>query len=953
MTNYQRPTSEQLDEAVRRLLTPQLRRAFFEGLKNPLWLEPLAEKAFFDNPPEPEKTDDGLIRDVYWPEADYLIHVAPQEPKAAIDVLSRLSASNNSWVRRAAFTIGATVPADEAARLKALLKAWLPTGWGWRSDPREMVDFTLNLLNGGQVKTGKWVANVLFRPGVAGDGQNPEMFLEDYWYEAGLPRVVEALGDDGLYVVLPWLIAYERESGRVTETSDFTALSRDSIRARSGHSIHGSVEQALIDAVRDLAVRAMLVDPAKARTSLLAFRTDLTQKLALFATAAALDSAELTEDQISNLVAVATELLFDDASRDDSCRIEFGELARAVAGVARSALEPLAGFLAKGPLMGVDELRSRLRRDPDETPEGLEEHVETYLSAWRHRWLAAIGANALPADLRPVLADLDASFGVIENPLIPPVTSMSWSGPNSPISVDEMAAMSPAELLGHLESWRYSGDGWGPEPSHEGQGRDLTRLLTTTPLALAGMGDLVARIRPTYLRAILQGWEAALKADLALDWGQSSDVITGVLGHPDQSDFPIEGREFDDDRDFRWAKGAAVSFLVQLVRKRESDLVPSDALGRFAELLISDAADETAWTEYDADRESGMDPLTMSLNWQWPVRLRGLIYLAGRGAAVPWTQAALSALEVELARTDRHGAGRAVLGEGLGRLLVGVPVWLDAHIEELVGSDQGISSAQQIVLSTAIATHYYHRNMYDLLSRSMIAAVNVGGSLATGWRSESRPLQRIGEWAIDALIYGHKTFDDALVHAFFTRASAAVRGESMGRIAWSFFHAETIEDAIRDRFADLWDERIRHVEDHPDDSEELTGFYWLAKSNKFSTAWWLPRLKEVIELEPSIASARFIIGKELAQASGADPKNALAVLQQLLDGRDEQGRVSYDLTRNAVPVVIANAVRSGDDALRSKAEEYMNKLGAEGYLTLKSEVNAVLEGSVTANDVED
>ena len=73
MTEYRPPTEEQIREAVRRILTPQLRRAFFEGLKNPLWVEPLAKEGAFSAPPEPESTDDGLVRDIYWPEIDYLI----------------------------------------------------------------------------------------------------------------------------------------------------------------------------------------------------------------------------------------------------------------------------------------------------------------------------------------------------------------------------------------------------------------------------------------------------------------------------------------------------------------------------------------------------------------------------------------------------------------------------------------------------------------------------------------------------------------------------------------------------------------------------------------------------------------------------------------------------------------------------------------------------------------
>ena len=63
-----------------------------------------------------------------------------------------------------------------------------------------------------------------------------------------------------------------------------------------------------------------------------------------------------------------------------------------------------------------------------------------------------------------------------------------------------------------------------------------------------------------------------------------------------------------------------------------------------------------------------MDPLTLSLNWQWPIRVRGLAYLVARGTEAPWHDAARAALEHELARNDTRGASRAVLGGSIGRL---------------------------------------------------------------------------------------------------------------------------------------------------------------------------------------------------------------------------------------------------------------------------------------------
>ena len=255
--------------------------------------------------------------------------------------------------------------------------------------------------------------------------------------------------------------------------------------------------------------------------------------------------------------------------------------------------------------------------------------------------------------------------------------------------------MSPLELVAHLESWHDTGAGWGPEPSHEGQSRQLTGLLTTNPKALTGVDNLAGRLRPTYLRAVLQGWAAALKAELKLDWDQAADVIQEVLTHGDESPFPVEGGEFDDDADFRSAKQAAVRMLTELAQLRGALTIPDEIMPRFAELLVALAADG-ACISYD--RESGMDPLNVSLNWQWPIRVRGLIYLMYRCKDAVWYEAARSALEQELSRDDTRGASRAVLGEGLGRLLDTDPEWLEPKMPVWFGDRNGIAVDQQIAL---------------------------------------------------------------------------------------------------------------------------------------------------------------------------------------------------------------------------------------------------------------
>lgn len=950
MSGFRAPTQVEVAEVVRRIPTLQLRRAFFEGLRNPLWLEPLAEAGMFSNPPEPERTDDGMVRDLYWPEIEYLIRIAPDAPALVVDILLKLEKSNNAWVRRGVFSIGAVIPAREAARFKPLLKVWRPTGFGWRSDPKEMVDFVVNLVTGGEFKRGVWVANALFRPSSPERATRSGVLLEDYWYETALPRVAEALGDNGLNVVLPWLEAYERVDGNFTDGYDRKHLSRESIRASSAPDGDESVEQVLITAVCDLAADAMVREPRSTLPRLLRSRMVLVRKIALYAVGEALSRPGLSSGQVDDLVTVAVELLSDTESRTSECRIEYGELARAVARYSRKALDPLAEIFAAGPGVDLDALRVWVRRD-DETEDELEERVQESLDHRRHLWLSTIGAEALPAGLQSVLADLDARFDVIDEPLAPINVVTSWSGPNSPITQDDMAAMSPTALAAHLESWHPSGDGWGPEPSHEGQARELTGLVTTNPNVLVGADDLVDRLRPNYLRSIVEGWEAALKAGIAPNWDQVIDVIRRILAHGDESSFPQEGDRFDDDPDFRGAKHAVVRLLADLVKKRDESLVPAEALPIFADLLIHEAGDEAAWRDYaNYDRDSGWDPLSIALNWQWPIAIHGLLNLISRGKDTPWYAAAQSALERELARNDERGAGSAVIGQSLGRLMGADSEWVEQRTPEWFGTADGVTRSQQVAITTALAVHYFHPRLYDLLSPSIIAAINSTEPLVPGWRGRSEPLDVIGQWVIWSLIRDHTTMDDPVAATFYESAGPKTRGDAIGSIAWSFMHAESVDEAIRDRLGELWDARVEHVRAQRDDREELSKFYWFAKSGKFAPTWWLPRFKEAVRLCPELAGERYMISTQLADAADSDPRGALDTAELLIEERGKTGMPVWDLERNAVPTVIARAIASGNEQLKHDAIVFMNRLGERGHADLEKQVNDLLEGKPLSDD---
>jgi hypothetical protein len=426
-----------------------------------------------------------------------------------------------------------------------------------------------------------------------------------------------------------------------------------------------------------------------------------------------------------------------------------------------------------------------------------------------------------------------------------------------------------------------------------------------------------------------------------------------VLSHADESAIKSEGSSFDDDPDMRPCKRAAVGLLEEAVKRKHSSEVSIETVRALADLLIHAADDERAWEEYIAhDGTQGMDPLTTSLNWQWPIRLRGLTHLMAWRGDAPWFDAARGALERELDRDDAWGASRAVIGESVGRLMDAVPDWTASKAPDLFGAGESLSVAQQIALTTATSVYRYHPALYELLTPAMVAAIKAGEPIAAGWRTQTDPLQAIGEWAIESIIRGNSTIDHPVAHAFFSAAPAQVRGAALGHTGWTFMHASAVDDPIRDQLASLWDERVAQVRSHPGSEAEVSGFYWFVRSGKFSIEWWLPRLREALELYPTLAAERFLIGKEVALAADVDPRAALDVLKLLLEASDQNGLAGYDLTRNAVPVVLGRAIASGDDDLMDEAVRYMNKLGEAGHLGLAAEVQAVIDGAITQADVD-
>lgn len=928
--------------AIPRIGALPQRQIFYRGLDNPAWVSALAKAQAFAAPPRPRVDDGGRVREEVWPEIDYLIRMAPEAPAEVVAAIEPLLQSENSWVRRGVVQIAAAVPGAIGARLAPGVIAWVQEGPGFRTDPRHLAMFAERLLTDGGLRQGRRLADALYRPQ---SSDRPEggrsavvTGLEAYWYEETLPRIAAALGPRRLSVLLGWLEAYERAIEPDAVTFDRSIVHRRTIRSRIAGT--ADIQDSLVDAIRDAAIEDLQADAPGVVALFQHVPVLLAHKVLLFSATEVLRNRSTEGRAVDDVSAALTPLVGRSDLAGAHFRPEYPEFLAALASAAGPAvLAPLDQVLEAGPLGSREALADRVSQYAE--PHSLAQEVDVYLRRWQHELLASVGATHLPEALRHRLHQMDESDGPIDHPNRVDGELTSWFGPTSPLSRDEMATMSPAALAQHLRFWHADPESWAA-PSHEGQARELRSLTEVQPSLVPLIGDgHWGELRPTYLRALLEGLAQAVEADREVPWSAALSLSDFVLAHDDAAEVPPEGRAFDDDVDYRAAKDAVVR-LVQAagVANATGAADPDRArfVGAAARFVIGVAQDESTRSEYWGEQPDSYDPLTLSLNTRLTSAAHALVTLTASGKLGQEGSPVLAALDELLELDDPHLAIAAVLGESLSRFYNYAELWLRRRTPRIFGGAGDLTPWQEVALSTALATQRQHSLLLTLLQGPISAALDRGGDIRAGWGSARSPDLLIGDWLLGRLVVGVISADDPLVAKFFTSASVTARADVLGHLAWGFMRADALEPDVIQCAQLLWESRLAHVREHPEDNAELAEFFWYARSEKFPASWWLPQLRETLDLLPTL-STQGMIGAHLAAAAREFPALTFEVVEQLTrQSVSDDGMVGYDLMEHAVPQTIASALDAGDDELAKRATDLMNELGRKNDIDLDERV---------------
>lgn len=962
-SDWSAPDPEAVELVLLRLADAQHRKVFYSGLRNPRWLEPLDARRVFDDPPADTMTPEGFMPYAAWPQGDYLHAVVAEEPAAVASILNRVVSGDSVWsVRELVVRCAAEMPAEAAVALVPRLCRVVDDRHIGPYIGLDVVSVIENLVVGGRARQAKQLAHKVLEPRQVADASRTRHAvtagIEPTWYAEALERVVDAYeGDIAILRWLSWWLRQQQEySGTIgPDGQDYSSLRRSSISDHEQNYRFDDIGDALIDAVRDVAVaRAHDEGPTAVVEILRRPGTPILRRIELYVLAATVGDAP-------DAVAIAAGHLLDPELADDfNCHRELFQLAAAsLPLVDDDTYTAWEQHILAGPqldeAMREQLVKFRAEGDPDAV-------IAEYTDRWQHERLSAVGAESLRDPARARLTELLEKYGQHPHPGFLTWHTIGWGEEERELDTD-ISALTPSEVITFMSHADAEDNSIREHDLTRAFGTDVGRRLgeyTTLAAEILTLrapfvGQFFSTLRE-HVRLAAEPVDAAATpppASVPVDW-------PAVVGALRVGDAWLERPGDDqDDSTWRWVRQEICSLLEVAAQSS----LPYDLFPAAAALATAIAVDTDPTPQAEAQYgDSNMDPLTHALNSVRPAAVNALIQITRADTAArrelepedtersPLLTPTLATLTQFLQPERDHSLTiAAVLGEHTGWLLSEAREWLGQHLEQLTSPDPfGDTFA-----TTALATHHPHMGFIELLGpalSSIIARGAAGGQLTSGMRDEPA-LEIIGKRLVVLNVWGRLPLDDPLMVQYFAEAPVTVRAAVLGNLAWNFFHTVELDPETRDRAAALVDSRLAAVHKSGADAHELAQFDWWVRCGHFAQQWWLPRLIDIagrIEFE-----GRSHVGDELQAASRTDVAGAFTALDSLIRRRSvREGVLDYNL-RQAAPTVIARALEYGDNDTVQAADILLNFIGRYADSSIENVVNERREQERRDSDISD
>ncbi|MEU8223637.1 hypothetical protein [Kribbella sp. NPDC048915] len=936
------PADRTVSTTLARIGGLQHRRIFFDQLSNPEWIRPLDRLGALE-PPDPVNAD-AEQRWQLWPAGDYLVRMAEHRPAEVRQVLLRVVGEDTVWPAKARLLEAALrMPVAESRAMASAIQSQLKG----ELDPNvalDVVTFIERLAGAGEMRPAMRLAQTLLRPRLSSDGgrvgrRDVRAGIDSYWYVEALKRVTSALSADPrlLRTVYAWLREEQQLSDSWDPDRDWdpSIIWRPSISDHEQNYRHHDIADALVDALRDVAIRQMEsgADLETVMGTLERDRMPIGMRIAAFALSAQVGKR-------SDVLKVATGRVLDrELLHRPWFFREYTELAAATLPLLSDAnYSRWEALVDAGPQVSNERRQRILEHRKEEQTE--EQALVEYATMRRHELLSAVGADALRGRLLETHNALVEDLGEYEHAGF---RSWHWTstGEQAPLIAVELAGMPAEEVLVTLRDWK-------PDKTQSGTKEGLAESLRDVVAARVGefsaLTPRFVQLDDPYRSRFLDGIRNAVEPSAStIDW-EAYLLGAGLL------------RSIIDGQDGR------STYLLQQVCDTIERAVSSPK-SRIPEPFLADAVAMVATCIDDpnpSDEDAlGNDHLTKAFNTTRPVAVRTLIRLA-RAAKLTHREefdstqviaAVQESLHSRLVPRDASLAVASAFGEGLSLMMWTDASWTASWLGSATTSATTNDAWGDVFVTTALTTNTTSTQLLNDLWPSIDAILDrtaANEPVEMGWRSDRSVDEAVGDHLMTLAMWGSGSPWPERTESYFARVSTEAAASVLGHVGWRLMNTTEPPRELVERAEAIWDARQAAVDRGDADAGQLAQFYWWVHSNKFPVTWWLPRLAHVADQIDF--DGRSFIGEHIEEAARTHPGEAVALMTRLLR-RDESGTLArYGLVTSA-PKVIALGLRDADEAVRQASRKMMDLLGEQGVVDMDDQVTRAAQELDATNDV--
>jgi hypothetical protein len=962
MKSWKTPTPDQVNRAVALLGRTEQLRYFFDRLENPLWLEALAKKGFFEHPPPVVKDEArGTASFPPWPASRYLIRMAKIESAqpAVLKVALAIPETENVRVHEDLADVALELPAPLASQFVPRAVRWIESPYQLLL-PEKLGSLVGHLSRGARaddaLKLAKAVLAVVPDPRSSRAPQEPSgglLSLDpcgrfDSWHykqilEKHLGGLVDAAGEKALWLLCDLLesaLHLSTHNERKQDREDYSWIWRSAIEANQSYG--DSVKDELVSAVRDAAERLGRRDVALVPSMIAGLesrRWRIFRRIALYLLHLFPDSdAQLVEERLCDPVHLNEFGLHVEHEYSLLAKASFSRLSE-------KAQNRFLSLIDLGPDLKAFAEGYRTRTEKEPTAEV----TERYTKGWQQVRLSAI-FDVLPTPWRTRYEALVSELGKADHPESAFQMSDVWYGPTSPKTEEELRAMEVGQLIDFLKTWQPTTE-W-MAPSREGIGRQLSSLASDSPGKFADNAPAFQELDPVYVRSLLMGLREAASQGQTFRWAPVLDLCLWVLGQPRE----IPGRQVDpaeEDPDWGWTRKAIANLLFVGLKQKE-DGIPHDLREPVWRVLASLMDDPDPTPEHEA-RYGGtnMDPPTLALNTTRGQALQAVVqyglWIRRRVKHGPETATRTQRDFDEMPEVrdiltahldpvrDPSPAVRSVYGRYFPWLALLDEHWAIEHAPKIFPGQQKQRPLRDAAWNAYVVFCQPFPLVFRLLRAEYERAVGDLDVPIEGWQLAD-PHERLAEHILT--LYWSETLPDlsddgGLAGRYFAKASDALRGHAIEFVGRSLLHTKgSLEQPILERLQGLWEQRLSATATNPErHRKELAAFGWWFASGKFSGEWAIQQLREVLRRVRKINPDHLALEK-LAEFAQRRPLDSIYCLSEIIEG-DREGWSIHGWRQHATAILQAGT-QSMDSAVRDAAGLVIDRLGARGHLEFRS-----------------